>query len=234
MADVKCRKDHTQILDNTCMPEMIKGVNLIERSHIVFSQESIGNNKSKMILHLQEDVDEQPDDEAICNTFKPTIFIAGDCAFLAYLMGKDNYSSTWCNWCKMPALAWKTASNTNVNNLLWSVNQICKQVSINKMNRYSDKWRMGVRTLPVFMNPFDRIFFSGLHASIGICNLFVNKLEEFIHINIEHISPEEFQLRETKSSTCNQIKLLQAEKKEWLESADGGRLLNKKRTRSKG
>ncbi len=47
LADVKCRKDHAQILDHTCMPEMIKGVNLIERSQVVFSLESVEDDNNK-------------------------------------------------------------------------------------------------------------------------------------------------------------------------------------------
>ncbi len=44
LADVKCRKDYAQIHDHTCTPEMIKGVNLIERLHVILMQVSIGNN----------------------------------------------------------------------------------------------------------------------------------------------------------------------------------------------
>ncbi len=115
LADVKCRKDHAQILDHTCMPEMIKGVNLIERLHIVFLQESNGNNKTKMILSLRKDANEQQsDDGTICHAIKPVSFVAGDFAFLlVYLMGKDNFSLMWCNWCKIPSSVWKMASNTN-------------------------------------------------------------------------------------------------------------------------
>jgi hypothetical protein len=31
---------------------------------------------------------------------KPTSFLAGDLAFLAVIMGKEDFSSSWCNWCK--------------------------------------------------------------------------------------------------------------------------------------
>jgi hypothetical protein len=114
LADVKCCKDHAQIVDHTCMPEMMKGVNLIKRSQIVFSQESYGNNKTKMILSLREDANEQQsNDGTICRTIKLVSFVAGDLAFLVYLMEKDNFSLAWCNWGKNPSSVWKVASNTN-------------------------------------------------------------------------------------------------------------------------
>jgi hypothetical protein len=92
---------------------------------------------------------------------------------------------------------------------------------------------MGVRTSPKFMIPFEGILFLGLHTSIGIGSVFVNKLEKFIDIDMEHISPEEFQQHETKSSASIQIELLWAKKKQWNQSANRGWLLIKKRTRSK-
>jgi hypothetical protein len=134
MANVKCCKDHTHILDHTCMPEMIKGVNLIERLHVFFLLEPIGNNQTKMILSLSDATDGESDDGTIYHTIKPVTYIAGDLAFLAYLMGKDNFSSTWCNWCKIPSLAWKTPLNTYIDDLLWSVECLNKQVCINEAN----------------------------------------------------------------------------------------------------
>jgi len=34
LADVACRKDHAIILDNTCMPSLVEGINTIEECDI--------------------------------------------------------------------------------------------------------------------------------------------------------------------------------------------------------
>jgi len=232
LADVKCRKDHAQILDHTCMPEVIKSVNLIERSQVVFSLEPVeDDNNKKMILSLSDAMFEG---DKIYHAIKPVFYIAGDLSFLSYLMGKDNFSSTWCNWCRIPSSVWKTPPSTpNVDDFLWSVERVNEQVSTNKINGYSNKRRMGVRNSPKFMIPFARILFSGLHASIGISGVFIHKLEEFIDVDVEHLSAEEFQIRETKSSASIQIDLLRDDKRHWNDSVSGGRLLSKKRARSK-
>ncbi len=125
LADVKCRKDHAQILDHTCMPEMIKGVDLIKRLHFFFSQVSI-DNQTKFILSLSEATNGQSDNGTICQTIRLVTYIAGDLAFLAYIMGKDNFSSMWCNWCEIPSSVWKIQLNTNIYNLLWSVDRVIK------------------------------------------------------------------------------------------------------------
>jgi hypothetical protein len=113
------------------------------------------------------------------------------------------------------------------------VDRVNEQVGINEANGYSDKRQMGVRTSPKLMISFACIVFSGLHASIEIGGVLVNKLVEFIDVDMEHIPLEEFQLRKTKLSASIQIELLQADEKEWNKSADGGWLLNNKRRRSK-
>jgi hypothetical protein len=212
LADVKCRKDHAQILDHTCMPEMIKGVNLIERSQVVFSLEPVeDDNNKKMMLSLS---DAMFGGDKIYHAIKPVTYIAGDLSFLSNLMGKDNFSSTWCNWCRIPSSVWKMPAWTpNVDDLLWSVERVNKQVSTNKINGYSDERRMGVQNSPKFMIPFACILFSGLHASIGIGGVFIRKVEEFIDVDVEHLSAEEFQIHETKSSASIQIDLLRDHKK---------------------
>ena len=240
LADVKCRKDHAQILDNTCMPEMIKGVNVIESSHVVFLLKHVDGENQKMIVSVSdatsdgESLNGNHGNVNIYHTIKPVTYIAGDLAFLSYLMGKDNFSSTWCDWCKSLLSTWKMPpSKTNIDDLLWSVEHVNKQVSTNEMNGYSDERKMGVRNSPKFIIPFERILFSGLHGSIVIGGVFVHKLEEFINVDVEHISAEEFQHRETKSSRSIQIDALRADKKIWNDSVNGGQLLNKKRARSK-
>ena len=117
--------------------------------------------------------------DKIYHAIKPVTYIAGDLSFLSYLTGKDNFSSTWCNWCRIPSLVWKTPPSTlNIDDLLWSVERVNEQVITNKINGYSDECRMGVRNSPKFMIPFARILFSGLHASIGIGGVFIHKLED--------------------------------------------------------
>jgi hypothetical protein len=81
--------------------------------------------------------------------------------------------------------------------------------------------------------PFSRIIFSGLHAGIGIGNRLIDHLEEFIDVDVENISHEEFQLRASKASSKNDIKHLRNMKEVWTKSPYGGWLLQKKRDKIK-
>jgi hypothetical protein len=54
LADAACRKDHAIILDNTCMPSLVEGINTIEECDILFSYASEDDNKdtNTLILNL--------------------------------------------------------------------------------------------------------------------------------------------------------------------------------------
>jgi hypothetical protein len=79
--------------------------------------------------------------------------------------------------------------------------------------------------------PFSRIIFSGLHAAIGIGNRIIQHLEEFIDVDIEDISHEEFQPRASKTSSEDTIKTLRGLKEVWTKSPDGGRFCKAKMLR---
>ena len=230
LADVACRKDHAIILDNTCMPSLVEGINTIEECDILFSYASEDDDKdtNTLILNLT------PTHRHVSTFYvKPTSFLAGDLAFLAVIMGKEDFSSSWCNWCKYSKAEWQVDCDVNINDMLWDINGINFQVDCNVARCFTDARIRGVRSSPKSLIPFSRIIFSGLHAGIGIGNRLIDHLEEFIDVDVENISHEEFQLRSSKESSENDIKHFRDLKQVWTKSPDGGRLLQKKRGRIK-
>jgi hypothetical protein len=148
-------------------------------------------------------------------------------------MGKDNFSSSWCNWCKYSKAEWQVNCDVNNNDMLWDINGINVQVDCNVAHVFTDARMRGVWLSPKSLIPFAQIIFSGFHAGIGIGNRLIEHLEEFIDVDDENISHEEFQLRASKESSENNIKHLKNLKEVWNKSPDGGRLLQKKRDKIK-
>jgi hypothetical protein len=101
LADVACRKDYTIILDNTCMQLILKGINTIEESDIVFLY-ALEAKDGELIINVAPS-----NRHASSFSLKPTAFLAGDLAFLAVIMGQENFSSSWCNWCKLTKVEWQ-------------------------------------------------------------------------------------------------------------------------------
>ncbi len=110
--------------------------------------------------------------------------LAGDLAFLAVIMGKENFSSSWCNWCKLTTVEWQNVCPVR-NDMLWDIPQTNIQVDCNVENGFTDARMKWVQLSPMSSIPFSRIIFSGLHAQIGIGNRIIKHLEELIDIDVE-------------------------------------------------
>jgi hypothetical protein len=226
LADVACRKDHVIILTNTCMPFLMKGINTIEESDVIFSYASDADDG-------ELNIDLAPSKRhASSFSLKPTLFLAGDLEFLPVIMGKENFSSSWCIWCTLSKADWQDTCPVS-NDMLWDIHQINLQVDCNVKNGFTDARMKGVWSSPMSSISFSRIIFSGLHAGIGIGNRIINHLEEFIDVDVEDISHEEFQLRASKRLLDHTIKTLRDLKEVWTKSPDGGRQLQRKHGRMK-
>ena len=229
LADVACRKDHGEILDNTCMPYLIPGINEIFDSDIVLEHSSeddsaIGENATFTLRWAKKDEDHHSGILLI----SPMSYMAGDLAFLAYMMGKENFSSQWCNWCRSTKLDWQTGRPI-LQDEMWTIDTINAQVEKIAKDKLTGTVMLGVRRSPIVKIPFNNIIFAGLHAGIGIGNMITDYLEEFIDVEVEHLSDEEFQTRQEKRDTEREVQELRAEKDVWLESPDGGKSLSSTR-----
>jgi hypothetical protein len=161
LADVACRKDHAVILTNTCMPFLMEGINTINESDVIFSYASDADD-AELIINLAPS-----NRHASSFSLKPTPFLAGDLAFLAVIMGKENFSSSWCNWCKLSKADWQNACPVS-NDMLWDIHQIKQQADCNVENGFRDARMKGVRSSPISSILFSRIIFSGLHAAMSL------------------------------------------------------------------
>ena len=173
LADVACRKDSPVVLDNTCMPTMTIGMNEIEDGSLVFTKE--GDEYSIDLVEASSVAVEEDDGDRI--VIEPTAYLSGDLLFLAYMMGKENFSSAWCNWCSLTKDEWQDEACIPVDEAkLWTVDRIGEQVEKNTNAGYppsakkTDPKMMGVRRKPICKIPFERVIFAVLHAAIGIGN----------------------------------------------------------------
>ena len=237
LADVACKKDHPEVLDNTCMPALISGINAVETSDLVFEKD--GESWSIDLVSVDPILRSTTASE---NKFAihPVSYLSGDLAFLAYMMGKENFSPAWCNWCSLSKKEWQDGECIPVDeNKLWCIDSIKAQVEANIEINYgpdtktTDTRMKGVRRTPICLIPFKRIIFSVLHAAIGIGNNLITYLEIFIDAEIELISPEEIQLRNEKKEAKNLLSKLRQDKQVWMDSRDGTKLLQRTRARVK-
>jgi hypothetical protein len=233
LADVDCKKDHPIILEETIMPVLVEGINKMHDSEILFYYTTDDDTSDEEATSFSLSLGVKEGDDAHTISIKPNILHAGDLSYLAFIMGKANFSSSWCNWCKCDKESWQTQCAVSPD-MLWDVESIIQQAASNESNGYTDTPKMlGVRRSPLTKIPFKNIIFAGLHAGIGIGNRIVAHLEAFIDIDIEHVTPEEFQVRESKANAEQLVAVLRAERNLWSESHTGGRQLDRAKYRIK-
>jgi len=196
----------------TDVSRMVPGINEIYESDIIFSHSTNDNSaageKEMITLCLAKKKDEERTNSL---SISPNSYMAGDLAFLAFMMGKENFSSQWCNWCRSTKQDWQTGRAIQSDEM-WDINKIDAQVKKIAEDKLTGTDMVGVRRSPLAKIPFDNIIFAGLHAGIGIGNMITDHLEEFIDIEVEHLSDEEFRVRQTKRTTERDVKELRDEK----------------------
>ena len=181
LADVACRKDHAIILENTCMPLIMKGIDTIETSDIVFLYASNADD-GELVIDL-----DQSNRHACSFSIKPLSFLAGNLAFLAVTMGKENISSSWCNWCRLSKAKWQNTCHVSTD-MLWDIYRVNIQADSNIQNGFTDAHMMGVRLSPMSTIPFCRIIFS-VQAERGFARSMMVGTIQIISIGNEYWGP---------------------------------------------
>ena len=134
------------------------------------------------------------------------------------------------NWCDLDHKEWAKKDHTA--GVLWTPKRILEQHLENEGNKYDDERRKGIRRKTPYTNiPFCRVIFSVLHAMIGVGDLIITHLEEFVDGEIEQLDPIEMQMRNELANKTSARTEAHDEWDNWKQSAEGGKLLAKKQRR---
>jgi len=111
-------------------------------------------------------------------TFPVSVFITGDLAFYFTILGKENMGGIWCTWCMLSKQKWSADQHD-----------------------LGEEWKFTEK--PLFDSvPIRNYIVPVLHLAIGIENILVDAIFEWVEQRIEQLSEEEV-------IACN--KLLSAE-----------------------
>ena len=108
-----------------------------------------------------------------------TMYVTGDLAWLAAMLGKEDMSSQCCHLCRIFKTEWTEEGHERGEH--WSFAKLCEMVDQNQ----SGKNRMGVKTKPYWdFIPFENYVLPMLHLMIGVGNdifsYFMDELKKMI------------------------------------------------------
>jgi len=151
-------------------------------------------------------------------------FIAGDLAFFSLILGKENRSSKWCNWCMLSPKEW--AIDGHEKGEKWTIEKIYEirnNVAGNNLAETPQNIRGCTAEPLIDCIPIENFILSILHIIIGIGNSLIECLFEWVEERIEVLPPNVVEARNRVLYATLKHSSINEDYKSWLEN--GGILL---------
>ena len=218
LADVQCKKDTDVVLENTILKPMCKGMDKIAEGKLLFFNEGSGD-KPKYEVKLCDD-DDPIDHKSAIAIKDPICFLTGDLKFLAVVLGKADFDTWWCCYCNIFKDDWQTKPDITAGQL-WTVASLTERAQSNTTAELEGRARGGVKRKP-FVEKQVHVVFPALHAMIGLGNDLLKYFFDTIDADIEPISREELELRESVAKNKTLLQTAIQDYEVWKSSEDGG------------
>jgi len=214
-----CRKDTEALLKKTIHEELTKGLKTIAENHLNITINGEGQIECSF-------GDELPDSNT--KSLKPNMYIVGDLAFYALILGKEGMSGDWCHLCTLPAAEFKDLMKDGDPYTYLFMKQKADEYKV-KMAAWKTSGRKtkpkatcGMKDEPWWtFIPLANFIVPLLHCLIGIGdNIFV-KFRDIISESIEYISDNEKDTRLAAGSIEELIEEYKSERDTFDKTTDG-------------
>lgn len=166
--------------------------------------------------------DEPASNAGNCNnsfSFSTRTFTAGDLAFFSLILGKENMSSKWCNWCMLSAKEWSTVGHNQGG--AWTIEKIYEirqKVKDGLLSETPQNIR-GCTEIPLIdAVPIENFILSVLHIVIGVGNSLVDAFLEWIEERVEQLQPEEVLARNKCLYAQIQFENAKKDRENWMQN----------------
>jgi hypothetical protein len=222
VGSINCAKDTRAILEATIGKHLDDGLHFLVRNNYAVAHM---HNMQHIVSLAEEPPAAAPDGGT--HWFKLRPFIAGDLAFFATVLGKENMSTTWCTWCKLSKSQWSPEGH--LKGELWTlqhINDIRDNIEVNNAVE-NPATIMGCTARPLFQHiPIYNYIISILHIIIGVGNKFVDQLYEWVEERVEQLTAEEREHRNTLVYAQARHEIAEDNLQEWLQN-EGVNLVQK-------
>ena len=129
----------------------------------------------------------------------------------------------WCCYCNLFKPNWQDKPVLTAGQL-WTVESLTARAKANEDNNATGAARGGVKRRPYFMKRV-HVVFPALHAMIGLGNDLLKYFFDTIDAEIEPISREEMEMRESVGRNKTLLHTIKQDYEVWKDAADGGVLV---------
>jgi hypothetical protein len=187
VGELQCKKDTADLLRRSFLPIQNKAIKNIVNGgwFLVYTTNDGTVNLSFSTLAPGE----VANPTIVCDV--PTrVFGAGDLAFYAAVLGKEDMERIWCTWCKIRKAEW--SQRGPMEDEISNIDTMIKQFE----EGLEGAARMGMKEAPIWdcIEP-ENYLFPVLHVQLGLINDLINWLYNWINENVEETTEEEAELR---------------------------------------
>ncbi len=193
VGNIDCRKETRQILEATIAKPINEALNRIFNKFFVVNYQA---NQYLLTIADEPAAAKGPAGINGAFSFSTRTFIAGDLAFFSLILGKENRSGKWCNWCMLSPKEWSVFGHDKGE--LWTIDKIYdirQQVEDGTLTEIPQNIK-GCTEKPLIDSvPIANFILSILHIIIGVGNAFVDAFLEWIEERVEQLHPDEIAAR---------------------------------------
>eukprot|EP00956_Cyclotella_meneghiniana_P036251 scaffold123208_cov22-Cyclotella_meneghiniana.AAC.1 len=217
LAEVICRKDTSALIQATIGDYMKSGFKIIADSTLTIGQDESGN----IICSF----DALSDEYKRKDTPLTSMYVTGDLAFYAMVLGRESSSGTRCFICRMSAREFSASLRKGDPWTYELMNTCVEELDAQKARGKKTTSVEGCKEKAWWqMIPLENYLVPLLHTLIGIGNDVFDNFRDIINRDIECLDPKEIVTRQKVVACENQIQADVSRRDEWDNSAKGKQL----------
>ena len=215
VAEVICRTDSADLIEQTILPRLTKGLRTISSKMLhIYTDETgtvgccFGSLPTDVQFQSQSSIEQVK------------LYVTGDLAFYAMAHGRESMSGQWCYLCKLSRAQYSNKCHEAGSH--WTI-ELLKQMS--EKVKEKGKAEHGVKKAPWWdFIPLHHYMIPLLHVLIGIGNDILDSFLDFVSEEIESLDLQEYKTRRAISLAEHKIIDTTLQRDEWDDTPDGKRL----------
>ncbi len=215
-AEIQCDHETAEILNNTIKPHLVEELRQIHTKEIFLGLISGDDGKLKIECSYVKNP------EVASISIQIELYIVGDLAFYALLLGMDGMSPHHCLLCEMKGSDMKDLNgqaDMREYGKMKRLGEAHQRKIASSKTATEPKAELGCKDIPWFdFLRTERFIVPLLHCLIGIGDAILAKFREEVSEKIEYLTPEEVSIR----SHLSQLLINQSEIREKRDDWDGG------------
>jgi hypothetical protein len=182
---IDCTKDTYDVLKSS-----VAGPLNVSMQEVIDSGalQLIRSDDGSLTFHLRNHQDDVEQLTIVCN-LPIRVFVTGDLAYFAAILGKVNMAGDWCTWCGLSTKEWSPMDHDKGE--LWTLAAMAEV-----RTKEATAERRGCVDVPLrTCVPVSSYIIPILHTEIGIGNRLLKSFLDWVDLRIENVPDEEIEAR---------------------------------------